>query len=157
MNRPRLAHALRVSFVLHAACSNQATVGLVDNDAALAAPVDAGTVVVRTDASTAGCEPAPMIAVCDPIHNSGCSRTLQMQCDVDLEAATLSGKCVFSAETPTSGLCLNIPPTESCPPGQTCVDGDQCHTLCLCDADCPAGECCKTALGALGFKTCIGC
>lgn len=171
-----LSLAVRVTAVLvflFAACSEQVTVGVVGDDAAQtkqdaasegpfdagpAEPTDAGGTTTRPrDASMVGCEVSASISVCDPIRNTGCSRTLSMQCDVDLLAATLSGQCVFSVSPADSGLCLNIPPTESCPPGQTCIDGNQCHTVCLCDADCPANECCRMPLGNRGFKTCVSC
>lgn len=161
MNSLTLPRALQVCFALFTACSQRTTVGVVDDDdAALGAASHAGVaepVLVRPDASTLGCDPAPSIAVCDPVHNSGCSRALATQCAVDLTATTLSGVCVFRADTPASGLCLDLPGFESCPPGQRCIDGEACHTLCLCDADCPASACCKAPVGDLGFKTCVPC
>ena len=95
------------------------------------------------------------VAVCNPITNRGCAGELGMQCDVDLLASTLSGVCVFSATSPNPE-CLAIPPTESCPPKQTCVEG-VCQTVCLCDADCGSGACCRDPLGELGFKLCAEC
>jgi hypothetical protein len=94
--------------------------------------------------------------VCDPIKKTGCSRELGMQCDVDLAAQTLAGVCVFSAKSMDPAHCENIPPTESCEPGKTCVEGD-CQKICLCDADCDAGECCTHPLGSAGWKSCKAC
>jgi hypothetical protein len=128
-------------------------------------PIDAGSTRVSpaVDASApngltqGGCGQSAQIAVCDPIRNSGCSRTLGMQCDVDLGASTLRGQCVFSTQPAAASSCINIPPTESCPAGQTCVDGDKCHSVCLCDTDCESGKCCKQPLGNAGFKLCGPC
>jgi hypothetical protein len=96
------------------------------------------------------------IAVCDPIRKTGCATELQMQCDVDVFAATPTGICVFSTPSPDPDACLNIPPTESCPAGQTCVDA-KCHTICLCDAECESGGCCNKAISAGGLKVCSPC
>jgi hypothetical protein len=121
----------------------------------LPASVDGGGLA----AGAQSCGQSAKSAVCDPIGNTGCLHELGMQCDVDLFATTLSGVCVFSAPNPDpdAGTCLNIAPTENCPPGQTCVDGTQCSTVCLCDADCATGSCCRKPIGKGGFKVCGPC
>ena len=96
------------------------------------------------------------IAVCDPIRKTGCVKELQLQCDVDLLAATPTGVCVFYAPSADPNSCLNILPTESCPAGQTCVDA-KCHTICLCDSDCEPNKCCNKPVGAGGLKVCVEC
>jgi hypothetical protein len=96
------------------------------------------------------------IADCDPIRKTGCLIELQMQCDVDLLAATPTGVCVFSAPSPDPNSCLNIPPTETCPAGGTCVEA-KCHTICLCDSECEPGKCCSEPVGVGGFKVCAEC
>lgn len=132
-------------------------------DAGTRAPATAGKPAASSpvpDSTDAGadalsCGQSATIAVCDPIANTGCSKELGMQCDVDLLASSLSGICVFSA--PRDGPCVAIPPTESCPAGETCIDGDRCHKICLCDTDCDSGSCCNTPLGGAGFMVCGSC
>jgi len=96
------------------------------------------------------------ITGCDPIRKTGCAVELQMQCDVDLLAATPTGVCVFYAPSLDPNACLYLPPTESCPAGQTCVEA-KCQAICLCDSECGAGKCCNKPVGAGGFKVCIEC
>jgi hypothetical protein len=93
------------------------------------------------------------VAVCDPIHNTGCN-PLQ-QCDVDpLETSTPTGLCVFGAME--AGVCASSIVSESCPPKSTCVDGG-CRQLCFCNADCPVGQCCSDTSGPPGFILCRTC
>jgi hypothetical protein len=102
------------------------------------------------------CSP-PMVAVCDPVQNTGCSAPLGQQCDVNPlgSASAPSGQCVFSSGA-EAGACLATGVTESCPAKSTCVNG-QCQELCFCDGDCPAGHCCSGPSGAPGFKVCGSC
>jgi hypothetical protein len=95
------------------------------------------------------------VAVCDPVHNTGCPNTLQ-QCDVDTsQTATPTGICVFNSG-PDSGPCSVSIFTESCPPRSTCV-GSTCRALCFCDGDCPTGECCGATGAPSGFRLCGAC
>ena len=119
-------------------------------------PVPTGSTAVQAPAAD-GCGRKPSQDGCNPITNEGCARELGMQCDVDLASSDPRGVCVFSAPAPAGSPCLNLPPTESCPAGQTCVDFSECRKVCLCDDDCDAGDCCKTALGSSGYKTCGDC
>jgi hypothetical protein len=99
------------------------------------------------------CSPAVMVAVCDPVHNTGCN-PLQ-QCDVDPSQMTMpTGLCVFGGGT-EGGACTMSIFTESCPPKSTCVDGG-CRPLCFCNADCP-GQCCSDNSGPPGFTMCGPC
>ena len=99
----------------------------------------------------AGC--SPMVAVCDPVHNTGCN-PLQ-QCDVNpLQAGVPTGQCVFGMDA--GGACTASIFSESCLPGSTCVDAG-CRLLCFCDTDCPTGQCCSDRSGPPGFTLCRPC
>jgi hypothetical protein len=104
------------------------------------------------DLSDGGC--SSTVAVCDPVHNTGCNPF--QQCDIDpSQASTPTGLCLFGGGT-DAGTCLATIFTESCPPNSTCVDGG-CRTLCFCNGDCPVGECCSDRSGPPGFTMCGGC
>lgn len=162
---PRRLLALCVSLL--SGCSSFAVIAVLDAgqeggmdsgapfDASTSETLDAGGLPLADAASS--CGRTLIIDMCNPITNSGCSKQLGMQCDVDLLADTLRGQCVFSAPPPDAGSCLNIPPTETCPPRHTCVEFNQCRKLCLCDTDCDPGDCCNVPLGEQGFKTCTPC
>jgi hypothetical protein len=94
------------------------------------------------------------VAVCDPVHNTGCN-SLQ-QCDVDpYQTTTPTGLCVFAS--PAEGSpCLSTIFTESCRAGFTCVSGN-CRALCFCNADCPTGQCCSDTSGPPAFSLCSPC
>ncbi|HEX3771266.1 MAG TPA: hypothetical protein VHV30_10395 [Polyangiaceae bacterium] len=95
------------------------------------------------------------VAVCDPIHNTGCN-PLQ-QCDVDTsQATTPTGICVFNGGAADGAPCSSSVVNESCPPKSTC-SAAQCRELCACDADCPAGQCCSDPTGPPGFLFCAPC
>ena len=101
----------------------------------------------------AGTSCSPDVQACNPVTNDGCPDA--MQCAVDLASDVLAGYCIFSSP-PMDGGCFNSGVTESCPPTSTCFELE-CRTLCLCDADCEAGQCCKDAVGDRGFKVCGAC
>ena len=145
-----------------ASCDQFARVGIQDVEppgAPSAPSLDAGgghDAAVLADAATdAGAEcPDVEIAVCNPVTNEGCSAGLDMRCGIDL-AATLKGYCVFTAP-PAVGMpdeCLNTGVTESCPGTFTCFAG-QCRRICLCDAECDAGQRCNEPVGSTGFSVC---
>jgi hypothetical protein len=95
------------------------------------------------------------VAVCDPVHNTGCN-PLQ-QCDVDTtQMSTPTGLCLFNSGVVDGGVCIMSIVSEACPPHQTCV-GSACKTLCFCDADCPTGQCCSDTSGPRGFTLCGVC
>lgn len=98
--------------------------------------------------------PSTPPAVCDPVKNTGCG--MGMQCDVDLVATQLAGRCTFSAPPDGGTGCFASPFTQSCPPTQTC-EANACRDICLCDADCRAGSCCSQPLGTQGWKLCAPC
>jgi hypothetical protein len=99
------------------------------------------------------CSPVVTVAVCDPVHNTGCN-PLQ-QCDVDPSQTSMpTGQCVFGGGA-EGGTCTTSIFTESCPPKSTCVDGG-CRQLCFCNADCP-GQCCSDNSGPPGFTMCGPC
>lgn len=100
----------------------------------------------------AGASCAPDVQVCNPVTNEGCPEP--MQCAVDLASDVLTGYCIFNG--PVGVGCFNSGVTESCPPKSTCFDFE-CRTLCFCDDDCEAGECCVDRVGTLGFKACGAC
>jgi len=102
------------------------------------------------DEPAASC--APEVQVCNPVTNEGCPEP--MQCAVDLASDVLAGYCIFNG--PVGAGCFNSGVTESCPPTSTCFDFE-CRTLCFCDADCEAGQCCVDPVGTLGFKACGAC
>jgi hypothetical protein len=94
------------------------------------------------------------VAVCDPIHDTGCNGL--QQCDVDTsQATTPTGLCLFASPA-EGGPCTSTLFTESCAPRSTCVSGT-CRELCFCDADCPAGQCCSDTSGPAGFALCQPC
>lgn len=147
-----------------AACDQFARVGIQDV-AASGAPslpsVDAGRVHDAGVIADAGPDPVAecpevVIAVCNPVTNEGCSAGLDMQCGIDL-TAPLTGYCVFIAP-PAVGMpdeCLNTGVTESCPATTACFAG-KCHGICLCDADCDAGQRCSEPIEGTGFSVCSG-
>jgi hypothetical protein len=94
------------------------------------------------------------VAVCDPVHNTGCN-PLQ-QCDVDpTQTMTATGLCLFYSASDAAS-CTATAFTESCPARSTCVTGS-CKALCFCDSDCPAGQCCSDTSGPTGFTLCATC
>jgi hypothetical protein len=98
---------------------------------------------------------AAAVAVCNPVHNTGCN-PLQ-QCDVDVsQTTTPTGLCVFNGGAPDTGPCSASIVNESCAPRFTCLGGS-CRELCFCDADCPAGQCCSDTSGPHGFTLCQPC
>jgi hypothetical protein len=150
----------------HNSQGEDAPVGPDDQDASVlngqdSAPFDdTGT---AADASTpdgavgaGGCDAA--IAVCDPVHNTGCNALLQQQCDVNTLVTTMpTGNCVYnSGGAEAGGACIASPVSESCAPRSTCVSG-ACRTLCFCNADCPSAQCCSDTSGPPGFTLCGPC
>jgi hypothetical protein len=102
--------------------------------------------------SAGGC--APMVAICNPVHDTGCN-PLQ-QCDVDTSQKTPTGICVFNSGSEGGAPCMMTIFTESCPAQSTCVNG-ACRALCFCDTDCPTGSCCTDTSGPAGFTLCEKC
>ncbi|HLK41535.1 MAG TPA: hypothetical protein VKU41_32525 [Polyangiaceae bacterium] len=95
------------------------------------------------------------VAVCDPIHNTGCNAI--QQCDVDpahVDAPT--GQCLLDFGGIEAAPCAASFLWASCPPHSTCVSG-ACRQLCFCNADCPAGQCCSDTSGPRGFSLCHAC
>ncbi len=132
------------------------------DDATMVAPPDDATVGPSGDDAGSfgddggegdgGC--ALTVAVCDPIHNTGCDPL--HQCDVNTLVPTPpTGLCVFGGTT-DAGACTSSLLNETCEPGSTCVDGG-CRQLCACNGDCPAGECCSDTSGPPGFTMCRAC
>jgi hypothetical protein len=108
-----------------------------------------------TDGVVEGGACVAAVAVCDPVHNTGCN-PLQ-QCDVDtLQTLTPTGLCVFNSGSEGGGACTMTFVSESCAPKQTCASG-VCRALCFCNADCPIGQCCSDASGPRGFTLCGTC
>lgn len=106
------------------------------------------------DAGDAGGCSSP-VAVCDPIHNSGCNAV--QQCDVDpLHADAATGQCLLDFGGIDGGSCSTSFIWASCPPHSTCV-GTSCRQLCSCNADCPTGQCCSDTSGPPGFMLCRPC
>ena len=101
--------------------------------------------------------PETAIAICDPIKNIGCPSGVSMQCAIDY-AATLTGYCIYNAPPALgmSGECLNTGITESCPAQFTCFS-ERCAKICLCDAECDAGQCCSQPIQGTGFSVCGDC
>jgi hypothetical protein len=139
-----------------------------DDGASSATPGDTTTAPSADDATggDAGTDDAPpgdiieggacsgTVAVCDPVHNTGCN-SLQ-QCDVNsLVTTTPTGLCVFGSPA-EGGSCLSTIVTESCPPKFTCVSS-ACRALCFCNGDCPIGQCCSDTSGPPGFTLCRPC
>jgi hypothetical protein len=118
-----------------------------DSDAGDSSELDASA---NGDAGGASC--TPEVQVCNPVTNDGCLEP--MQCAVDLASDVLTGYCIFNG--PVGVGCFNSGVTESCPPKSTCFDFE-CRTLCFCDDDCDAGQCCVDPIGTLGFKACGAC
>lgn len=100
--------------------------------------------------------------VCNPVTNeffvAECGPSFNQQCGID-QFSMLVGYCVFASETPATlgGACFNSGVTESCPPTSTCSADGICRKICLCDADCVAGQCCTEPVGATGFSMCGDC
>jgi hypothetical protein len=123
-------------------------------------PAEASDASNTSDASAAdalveGGACATPVAVCNPVHDTGCN-PLQ-QCDVDTtQTATPTGLCVFNATSEGGGACTMTFVSESCLPGQTCVSGT-CRSLCFCNADCQVGQCCSDPSGPQGFTLCAAC
>jgi hypothetical protein len=104
-------------------------------------------------AASKACDAA--VAVCDPVHNTGCNGL--QQCDVNPSVTAMpTGNCVFYSGSDGGGACTMTPISESCPPGSTCVSG-ACRSVCLCNTDCPTGQCCSEPSGAQGFTLCAPC
>jgi hypothetical protein len=125
-----------------------------------ASPGDATPQVEASDASSPdgaveGAACAAAVAVCDPVHDTGCN-PLQ-QCDVDTsQTSTPTGLCVFNSGSEGGGTCTMTFVSESCAPKHTCASG-VCRALCFCNADCPIGQCCSDASGPPGFTLCAAC
>jgi hypothetical protein len=118
---------------------------------------DAASVDARQPADSSAQCARPQVAVCNPVTNEGCVDLLRMHCAVDPAASMLAGYCIFSGPPSPDGLaCVNTVVTESCPMKSACLLG-VCRTLCFCDADCKAGECCAEPIGDYGFKACLPC
>ena len=106
------------------------------------------------DDASGGGNCSPTVAVCDPVHDTGCNPF--QQCDINPSLpATPTGQCVFGGAE-GGGACTVSIFTESCPAKSTCVDGG-CRQLCFCNTDCPAHECCSDRKGAPGFTLCGSC
>ncbi len=92
------------------------------------------------------------VAMCDPVHNTGCDPL--HQCDVGISLTMMpTGNCVFFSGSDAGGACLMTGLTESCLPGHTCVGG-ACRALCFCNSDCPAGKSCSDTTSVMGFTLC---
>jgi hypothetical protein len=139
-----------------AATDADALVGAGDDDS----PGDATPPSEASDASTpdAVVESGPcaaVVAVCDPVHDTGCN-PLQ-QCDVDTsQTSTPTGICVFNSSSEAGGSCTMTFVSESCAPKHTCASG-VCRAVCFCNADCPSGQCCSDTSGPRGFTLCQTC
>jgi hypothetical protein len=130
-----------------------ATVVVADGATQVAADDSGGDDTSNGDDASSGC--GPTVAICDPVHNTGCN-PLQ-QCDVDTtQTMTPTGVCVFNSGADAGGPCTTSIFTESCPPEATCVSG-ACRAVCFCDTDCPAGDCCSDTSGPAGFTLCQKC
>ena len=120
-------------------------------DAAIDAGADAG----------AQC-PDVQYEVCSPVTNeffvADCGPAFNQQCAID-QFSTLVGYCIFTSATPAQlgGACFNSGVTESCPATSTCSADGICRKICLCDADCPAMQCCTEPVGTTGFSVCEPC
>ena len=172
--RRSLRLAAAMCCVAWSGCDQFAVIGIQepDSEGAVPAPDDAGETLERdaaildggdaamdsgATASDAECAPIEA-AVCNPVTNEGCSAALQMQCAVSFDAP-LTGYCIFFSGGPPpalGGACLNTVVTESCPAKSTCI-AERCRTLCFCDTDCEAGQCCTEPLQSTGFKVCGDC
>ena len=101
---------------------------------------DSGPAVVDSGQGADSCEPQMPAVTCDPVHNTGCA--LLTQCALVPEEATPTGRCVFwtlALEATCSADLLS----DTCDETTTCLDG-QCRKPCYCDADCAAGQCCRS-------------
>jgi hypothetical protein len=129
--------------------------GGASSDDAGSAGDDGGGLDAALDDVVQGGGCSPTVAVCDPVHNTGCN-PLQ-QCDISsLASATPTGNCVFGGGAEGGTACTASIFTESCPAKSTCVDGG-CRQLCFCNADCPVHQCCSDHKGAPGFTLCGSC
>jgi hypothetical protein len=125
-----------------------------DGDAGVALPSDDAAGDNEGGATPGDASCSSTVAVCDPVHNTGCNPF--QQCDVNpLQASMPTGQCVLGG-TQDAGACTVSIFNESCAPGSTCVDGG-CRHLCFCNADCPVGECCSDPSGPHGFTLCGAC
>jgi hypothetical protein len=116
--------------------------------------LDAGDLEAAPDDPDALCSSTVAVAVCDPVHNTGCN-PLQ-QCDVNpSQTNTLTGQCIFGGGA-DGGVCTTSIFTDTCPARSTCVDGG-CRQLCFCNADCAPGQCCSDRSGPPGFVLCGAC
>jgi hypothetical protein len=132
---------------------DDATLVATDGATQVAGDDSAADDVSNGDDAPSGC--GPTIAVCNPIHNTGCN-PLQ-QCDVDTtQTMAPTGVCVFNSGADAGGPCTTSIFTESCAPQSTCVSG-ACRALCFCDTDCPVGDCCSDTSGPAGFTLCQKC
>jgi hypothetical protein len=139
--------------------SSDATIGPPDRDGALPLGDDARDDASGGDASFddtgEGGSCAATVAVCNPVHNTGCDAL--HQCDVDVsQTKTATGLCVFNGGAADTGPCTASVFNESCSPTFTCVNS-ACRELCFCDPDCPAGQCCSDTSGPPGFRLCRPC
>jgi hypothetical protein len=115
---------------------------------------DADDASTSDDGPGVPCTVAASDAGCDPVHNTGCMAPLR--CDVSLSlTGTPTGTCVLYTGSDAGGACSTFI-GETCPPGSTCVNS-ACRTLCYCDSDCPANQCCSDKAGAQGFTLCTPC
>jgi hypothetical protein len=125
--------------------------GFADSESTFPSNVDDGD----TEEQPATCSDASAVAVCDPVHNTGCNPF--QQCDVDPgQTSTPTGLCLFNGGQADAGSCSMSLVSETCPPKSTCVSG-ACRQLCGCDSDCAAGECCSDTGGPPGFLLCKTC
>ena len=149
--------------------ADDGSVELPSDDATVVEPTEGSPAALVTDSSVddtleSGSTPGAVdldsgecnqtVAVCDPVHNTGCN-PLQ-QCDVDpSQATTPTGLCVFNGPS-EAATCTSSIVSESCAPGMTCVRS-ACRSLCFCDSDCSAGQCCTDTSGPAGFLLCQSC
>jgi hypothetical protein len=148
---------LLIGCVVLASCDQFARVGTLEQPSDDTIPPDQDAAAEDGGSDSGAQCPALAITVCDPVKNQGCSGALSMQCAIDY-ASTLTGYCIYSAP-PAPGMlgeCFNSGITESCPATFTCF-GDRCEKICLCDADCEAGTCCRQPIEATGFSVCGDC
>jgi hypothetical protein len=119
---------------------------------ASAGDLDAGDLEAALD--DALCSSTVPVAVCDPVHNTGCN-PLQ-QCDIAPSQTNMpTGQCIFGGGA-EGGICTTSIFTDTCPAKSTCLDGG-CRQLCFCNADCPVGQCCSDTSGPPGFTLCGPC
>lgn len=130
---------------------------------AMVGPLDDAAVAGDAGPDGGAACPAVQIQGCNPVTNDfmgveGCGPGFMQQCGID-QLSVLTGYCIFTSATPSQlgGACFNSGVTESCPPTSTCSADGICREICLCDADCPLGQCCKEPVGATGFSLCGDC